>query len=237
MASQIVQIDSRFCGPPSSGNGGYSCGIIGRNIEGASQVRLHSPPPLGADLVLHQEGDEWSMFYEEQLVATAKPATLSLDVPSPPTLEQAIAARERYLGHRVHAYPGCFVCGPARESGDGLRLFTGPVEGTELVACDWTPSGGLLDSKGFVRPEMIWAALDCPSFFALDEQMIASRLFLLGQMTAVLEQPILGKEPLLVMGWRHSVERRKHFSAAAICNAQGDVLAKAQHIWIALKPT
>ena len=42
----VVSIPSRFNGPPLSGNGGYSCGVLAAFIDGPAQVRLHVPPPL-----------------------------------------------------------------------------------------------------------------------------------------------------------------------------------------------
>ena len=41
-----VIIPSRFNGPPDSGNGGYSCGVLAAFIDGPARVRLHVPPPL-----------------------------------------------------------------------------------------------------------------------------------------------------------------------------------------------
>jgi len=41
-----VKIDSRFCGPPNSGNGGYTCGIVAKLVEGPAEVILRRPPPL-----------------------------------------------------------------------------------------------------------------------------------------------------------------------------------------------
>jgi len=50
-----VFISQRFCGPPNSGNGGYSCGLLAKNINGACQVRLHQPPPLETSLSISKK--------------------------------------------------------------------------------------------------------------------------------------------------------------------------------------
>jgi hypothetical protein len=70
---------------------------------------------------------------------------------------------------RTHPFPGCFVCGPNRAPGDGLRIFPGMVAASDAVAALWTPDATLCDARGRVAPEFLWAALDCPSAFPLLE--------------------------------------------------------------------
>jgi hypothetical protein len=43
-----LNVARRFCGPPDSGNGGYVCGFIAGFVEGAAEVTLRLPPPLGS---------------------------------------------------------------------------------------------------------------------------------------------------------------------------------------------
>ena len=50
-----VFISQRYCGPTNSGNGGYSCGLLAKNINGACQVRLHQPPPLETSLSISKK--------------------------------------------------------------------------------------------------------------------------------------------------------------------------------------
>ena len=38
-----MTIPHRFRGPPNSGNGGYVCGMLARNIAGAAEVTLRAP--------------------------------------------------------------------------------------------------------------------------------------------------------------------------------------------------
>ena len=42
MSTQVT-IPARYNGPPDSGNGGYSCGVLAAFIDGPARVRLHSP--------------------------------------------------------------------------------------------------------------------------------------------------------------------------------------------------
>ncbi len=45
MVEQII-IERRFCGPPDSGNGGYTCGRLANYVDGTAEVTLLRPPPL-----------------------------------------------------------------------------------------------------------------------------------------------------------------------------------------------
>ena len=53
--TEHVEIASRFCGPPRSGNGGYVAGRIAAPLMAAggwATVRLKAPPPLQTALRL-----------------------------------------------------------------------------------------------------------------------------------------------------------------------------------------
>ena len=233
-----VLIPARFNGPPTSGNGGYSCGLVARFIDGPARVRLHSPPPLDEplDLRVLDEGAV-ELTQGDTLVASGWPATLSLEIPPAPGLEAAQEGRERYLFKDEHNFSTCFVCGTGRAEGDGLELFTGPLgepsAGPGIVACDWRPAPDLLDDEGCVRSEIVWAALDCPGCFgALGG---ARTLVLLGEL--VLEQyaPVPGDEDLVVYAWPEGASGRKFYGGAAIASADGTVLACSYSTWIALR--
>ena len=224
-------IAQRFCGPPNSGNGGYSCGLLSKNITGACRVRLHQPPPLERALTITKAEGQWFLKDGDQLIGSAQPAELTLVPPAPPTFEQARGAEKNYLGHTQHSFPTCFVCGPSRAKGDGLRLFCGTVEGQEMVACSWQPHPDFLDKAGNVKHEFIWSALDCPSYFALN----SDKTCLLGQMTAAIDKPVPGDQALIIYAWERSIDGRKHYSAAAVSTSEGEVLARAEHLWIEIK--
>jgi hypothetical protein len=53
---QTMTIPRRFRGPPNSGNGGYVCGMLARQIAGAAEVTLRAPPPLETELGLVEVG-------------------------------------------------------------------------------------------------------------------------------------------------------------------------------------
>ncbi len=226
-----VTIDSRFNGPDGSANGGYACGLVASLMSGPATVRLRAKPPLDTPLRVRNDGERVELHDGDTLVAQGLPADVTWDaIPQAPTLAQAEAAQARYTGFHTHVFPRCFVCGPERADGDGLRLFAGPLEGRDLAACTWSAGPGLCKPDGTVDPVFVWAALDCPSFFGL--RVPYDKLFLLAEMSASLEHPVPSGVPLVVFGWGRSIEGRKHYAGAAIATADGTVLAHAQHLWI-----
>ena len=232
MTAKTIIVAPRFNGPPGSGNGGYVCGLMAREIEGPSEATLRAPPPLGKDLTLSREADGGVRLYDgEALLGEAKPTALALDPPPAPSLAEAEIAARRYVGLRDHRYPTCFTCGTGRPAHDGLHLYTGPVEGRALVACTWTPGADLDRGDGRVAPEFIHAALDCPSYWALPRA--GAMAALLARLTANIDAPLprIG-ETLIVAAWPLHSDGRKHRAATAIYTARGDVLARAEALWI-----
>jgi hypothetical protein len=230
-------IPPRFCGPPGSGNGGYVCGRVAGYLDGPAAVTLRRPVPLAAPMTVEQDDDgSLRVRHDGTLIAEAAPAP----GPRPPRIPglvsmaeaRAAAGRAPYFADPV--YPTCFGCGMSRQPGDGLRIFPGPVASRGLWAAPWTPHPSVSDDSGRVRPEMIWAALDCPSGIAAAE---AARLdqdtaILLGRMTAdLVAQPAAG-DPCRVIAWLAGRDGRKLTAGSALVGRHGEVLAVASTLWL-----
>jgi hypothetical protein len=226
--TQEIVIDRRFRGPPNSGNGGYSCGVLGDRFEGVATVTLRRPPPLDIPLQLVDEEDRLRLLDGDILIGEAGPDTLEVDVPIPPGIDQARVASLGYAGFQAHPFPTCFVCGPERSPGDGLRIFPGVVDGTSVVSAPWAPDRSLDGGSGLVHRRHVWAALDCPSYFALPGAPLA----LLGRLTAHIGRLPEIDEPLVVMGWPIGSDGRKHFAGSALADGRGEVLAQAAATWV-----
>ena len=225
-------ISARFNGPPTSGNGGYSCGVLAAHIAGPARIRLHVPPPLDTALRFVSTADGAEMYDGDTLVASGGAASLQLDVPGPPSEAEALAAMEGFPFYEGHAFPTCFVCGPEREAHDGLDLFPGPIADSPLWACLWQPAADLLDAEGNIRPEILWSALDCPGYFAAMGGMM--RPALLGELTSELHATVSGAGPLVVYAWPIGEDGRKFYAGTAVAS-DGKVVASATSTWIALK--
>lgn len=234
MAAPVV-IEPRFRGPPESGNGGYVCGRFAAELGVPVAVRLLAPPPLATSLALREDPQRncWQLLDGERAVAEARPHEVTVVPPAPPSRAEAEAASQHCSGLVHHPLPTCFVCGPQRAEGDGLRIFAGPVDGRPMVAAPWTPDVSLAGRDGFVRPEFLWAVLDCPGFFAAP---LGGALALLGELAASIERPLPAGEPCVVTGWALGSEGRKHRTGTAIFGADGGLVARAEATWVALKP-
>lgn len=228
---QTITINQRFCGPPEIGNGGYVCGLLAKHINGPAQVTLRAPAPLEQPLTLEvlPEG-QVSLKNGDALVAQARPAGIELELPTPPSYTQAQAASQHYPGFKEHPYPGCFVCGPNRAEADGLRIFPSPAAGQNMVIAPWLPNESLADETGLVRPEYLWAALDCPGGIAATANNM--RPILLGQLTANIQNRPKPGQRCVVMGWTITQSGRKHTVGTALFSDSGSPYGYAQAIWI-----
>lgn len=194
------------------------------------QVMLRKPPPLDRDLELRFDGGSRSLWDRDELVASAQPAIINVEPPPPPDLNAATAASARFAGYTDHVFPGCFVCGPERMAGDGLRIFAGPL-GLTMVAATWEPSLDLFDDHGVLRTRFIWAALDCPGYFAVQDRAGPA---VLGRFAVHVEHWPSCDTPLVVTGWPISSDGRKHHAATALY-ANDRVVAFGHAIWVSLE--
>ena len=232
-------VPSRFQGPAGSGNGGYVCGRIAAYVDGPVTVTLRRPAPLDTPLTVGQDHEGWARVHHGRtlIAETAPPAARpALEIPGPVSASEArrAAGRARYFEDPV--FPDCFVCGISRRPGDGLRIFPGPVSGRALWAAPWTPDPSVTDASGRVRPEAVWAALDCPSGIAAAEAagLGQEAPILLGRMTARLAVlPAPGGE-CRVIAWPAGRDGRKFTAGSALLGPGGEVLAVARAVWLAV---
>jgi hypothetical protein len=227
MVTSLV-IPAPLNGPPRSANGGYVCGLLAAHVEGQAEVTLRAPPPLGTSLAVVRDGDRVELRDGERLVAEAEPVEpdLRLDVPAPVSVDEAAEASRRFAGFTHHAYSTCFVCGPDRS--DGLGIFAGPVDGHDgLVAAPWTPPSE-------VSEPLVWAALDCPSGWAVDD--FQREGILLGRLGARIDALPAPGEPHVVLGWGRGIDGRKRHAGSALFTGGGKLLALARSTWIQAVP-
>jgi hypothetical protein len=201
-------------------------------------VTLHRPPPLERPLRVEGDEDAVELRDGDDVVARAVPATVTIDVPAPVSVGVAVVAAESSRFRQSpgeHPFPTCFVCGPHRAEGEGLRLFPGRVEGTDLFAVPWSPAAEFGDDDGDVRDELVWAALDCPSSFAmyLEEDPLEGP-YVLGRLAVRIDaRPRTGND-YVVTSWRVGVDGRKLFAGSALWDARGALLAVGRATWIRL---
>jgi hypothetical protein len=230
-------IPSRFRGPSRSGNGGYVCGRIAAYADGPVTVTLRRPPPLATPMAV-EPGDEGALRIHDGPTLVAE-ATCSadppaLEIPRPISLAEARMATGRARYFRDPVFPECFVCGISRRAGDGLRIFPGPVPGRALWAAPWMPDSSVAGRDGRVRPEVAWAALDCPSGIAAAEDagLSPDTAIVLGRMTASLAVLPVPGDQCRVIAWPGGRDGHKLTSGSALLGPGGEVLAVARITWI-----
>jgi len=230
-------IPSRFCGPPGSGNGGYVCGRIAAYVGGPVTVTLRRPPPLATPMAVEPDGNGSARVRHGQTLiaeAASAPGGPALRAPGTASMTEARDAEGRARYFRDPVFPACFVCGISRQPGDGLRIFPGPVTGRALWAAPWAPDPSVTDASGSVRPEVAWAALDCPGGIAAAEAARLGRdtAILLGQMTASVAALPAAGDQCRVIAWPAGRDGRKLTAGSALLGPGGDVLAVARTLWI-----
>jgi len=223
-------VDPRFRGPQASGNGGYTCGLVAAFVGAAAEVTLRLPPPLARPLRVDAEDGRVDVYDGDALVAEARRVQLELETPGPVGFAAAAEAAAHYPGFERHAFPTCFVCGPERLPGDGLRIFASPLPGAELVAAPWVPAPDLASADGAVRPEFVWSALDCPGAFAVGFSERGE--IVLGRLAVQVERLPRTGERCVVVGWRLGEEGRKLYAGTALFSDQGERYAVGRATWI-----
>jgi hypothetical protein len=228
-----VIIAGRFNGPADSGNGGYSAGLIaslvdsdaGRPGKSAVTVTLRRPPPLDTALSVKTRPDGGvAVYHDDRLIADALPADPPAGPPVRPVTEnEAYAVAKDYPGFVEHPFPSCYVCGPDRAAGDGLRIFPAPLADGRTAAVFSVPAE--------VTTATVWAALDCPGGWAITEP---GRRYVLGRVTAAVTRLPVPATRCVVMGELIGMDGRKAQVRSAVYGPDGALLARAEATWIGL---
>jgi hypothetical protein len=207
-------IPARFNGPPDSGNGGYSAGVL---ADGADrEVTLRLPPPLDTPLTV--TGDDVH-DPDGRLVAQLAPLD-EIEVGVPPvSLATATEAATRYPGLIDHPFPTCYVCSPGRP--DGLRVLAGPLPDGSTAA-PWTVPADL-------TPATVWAALDCPGGWAV---IGSGRPFVLGRIGVRIARLPEPGDVCVIRGACTLIEGRKARVLTTLYGPDGAELARARATWI-----
>ncbi len=226
-----LQVAKRFKGPPNSGNGGYTAGLIAAKLNFIPEVTLRQPPPLEQPMQLNVQADSAVLMHQDNLIAEAKVTDFQITIPPVITHAEAVAAMQAPKTYDAVLIPSCFVCGSVRMRGDGLAIYPGNV-GPQKVAAPWMPYENLGNEFGNVKTEFIWSALDCPGAWAIQDD---SQFYLLGRMAAKEVHPIKINATYIIMGWVLGSEGRKTWTGTAIYDKAGKVCAFAKATWISVK--
>jgi hypothetical protein len=200
---------------------------VGGTVDGfAAEVTLRTPPPLDTAMSVMTDADGRVRVASGGVtIAEGARSSLSADAVPPVDRFAAEKASASYPGLTRHPFPECFVCGPDRRSGDGLRLFPGRL-GDSRTACTWT-----VPAEFAGRPEFVWAVLDCPGGWAAE---LEGRPMVLGRMAARLSALPNAGEECVVMGLLLGSEGRKTWTATTAYGVDGRELGRAHSTWFTL---
>lgn len=225
-------IESRYNGPADSGNGGWTAGCVaallnqpaGGDQPAAVTVTLRRPPPLETPLRAERADGQIRVYAPDgSLIAEAAPAIAPGNELEAISYLEAVEASVSYPGFANHPFPTCFVCGPRRQHGDGMRLFPGRImEG--MTAAPWR-------APDDVSATMVWAALDCPGGWSVG---IEARPYVLGRLTAHVATVPSPGDDCVVVGRLLRAEGRKADVATTLFGPDAAVLATARATWIAI---
>jgi hypothetical protein len=170
-------------------------------------------------------------------LAEAIPVAETLTPPPFVPFIDAARAEAGFAGLSRHPMAGCFACG-LREPGDGLRIFPGPIKGTDLVAAGWRVPVGVSDENGVVPDSIVWSALDCVTGWvgfddpesSVDAQLVESAL--LGRLTGQIFRRVYPLGTYSVVARAAGRDGRKLFGESAVYEVDGTLVAAAKATWI-----
>jgi len=207
-------------------------------LPGACECTLRKPIPLERDLRTEVFEKVARLLDGAEVVIEAAPTEIPTSAEGKGVMfVEAQRAALNSPAFANHPFPTCFTCGPERAPGDGLRIFPGRLDqsnqSSSIFAAPWIPDPSLASGGVVVRPEFVWAAMDCPTGFAAGfpwrGTLVTGRL--------ALEQvaPVYPLRPYVVMSWPDGNEGRKFFAGAALYGSDGQLCAKARATWIRLE--
>ena len=228
--NEFITIASQFNGPPGSGHGGYVAGAFADLVDGSAEVTLRSPPPLDRAMTVSREKEDTRVYHGRTLVGEVRPSELSLEIPDCPEPDAVAGAEIRFNEFKKDDFHKCFACGAGREEGDGLRLLTGPVEGSDVVAAHWTPHANFGSEDGLIPPRILWSALDCPGVWSIIRD--SGVIMLLGRLTAQVDADLAAGTRCTVIGWPIERAGRKALAGTALYDDTGKIRGMAKAVWI-----
>jgi hypothetical protein len=218
---QDIIVDAGYNGPPGTGNGGWTSGLVALRLnESPAEVTLRKPPPLETALRVRATAPGIEVIDQGgEVIATARRREADLPAVTGVPADEAREATTRYPGHGHHHFPTCYVCGTQRP--DGLRIFPGPVGEGRTAAVFEVPDE--------INHPMVWAALDCPGGWTVIE---SDAPWVLGRIAAIIDELPKPGDECVVVGQVVSRQGRKAVVRTSLYAPLGGLLARAEATWI-----
>ena len=237
MSQTTFTIPKQFCGPPGSSNGGYFCGTVASFFDYPVSIRLKAPPPLDTEMRIEHGDVKALVLAGDQIIAQVRRADETLEPAPFISVKSAQECSEQGLAGSLinHPFPGCFVCGPSRASGDGMRIFTGPDKDPALHAASWHAHPAWSSDGHEIDIPFIWSALDCPSSgpaFATSIQPDSDIAYVLGTLDIrVTTRPKINETYSIVCALDEGDERL-YRTRVSLYAQDSTLLATGAAIWV-----
>ncbi|MEU7578328.1 hotdog fold domain-containing protein [Streptomyces sp. NPDC041068] len=238
MSTPDLVVTELYQGYPGVAFGGYVAGLLAERATAETvRVDFRAKTPVGEPVRLAGGPGGGALLTDRAgtALAVATPAPeAALTAPPAPSWDEAAAASEAYLAAPpllAEEDVDCFGCGK-RAPGSGLLQHCMPVPGRDMVATAWVPHASFADADGVFRPDLVWAALDCPSAAA----GILLGGLRMGAVTAALTGRVLRQvtagERHITYAWLLHESGRKHTMGVAVATAKGELCALGEALWI-----
>ncbi|MEU6992035.1 hypothetical protein ABZ953_15420 [Streptomyces sp. NPDC046465] len=241
-AGKTFTIAAAYQGYPGIALGGYVAGLlVGRTDAGAVRVDFRAATRVETPLRFDELADGVVRLSDtagtELVTATPVRAPSTTDAPAPPTPAEARTAAEAFRAAGLAGLDAggasidCFGCGH-RPPDQGVHQQCMGVPGRGLVATAWTPHPAFADARGSLRPEALWAALDCPTAWAGIHLGTLRRGAVTASLTATSPRPVTAGEEHITYAWPISTVGRKHTMGVAVATSAGELCTVGEALWI-----
>lgn len=222
-------VPARFEGAPGRAQGGYAAGLLhdGR----PRRVWFRSAVPLDRELAVADDGETISVTLDGTLVLESHTVDPLDDPVAPVPMDAAVAGRARA---EAAGFPDliadCYSCGTVEGT---LRTHPGQVDDTAVWAApmvfpEWAATDGTVD------PTHVWAVVDCAPGYPVAFGS-GTRLAFTGWLSVDLRSPVEPDRPLVVVAAAEPWDGRKRFARSALWTEDGDLVAVAESLWIAIE--
>jgi hypothetical protein len=222
-------------GRPGMGQGGWSAAKLEAAIGRPVTIDFRAPIPLEEDLSVVETAGGWELRADDRVVMAARPRDVAFAEVEAVSVEAAADARSRFgATAEDHNASACFSCGLG---GRTMRVWPGPLaDGSGRLATDWAPPEWVRNDGGEVDPAVVWTAMDCVQGFFVGRYPVVRQALTVRYAAEVLAPVRVGARYAVVADaghWPGGWNGRKRGAAAAVFDEDGNLVARADSLWVA----
>ncbi|MEV0764244.1 hypothetical protein [Nocardia sp. NPDC050435] len=228
-----IEIPGYAHGYPEVAFGGYVAGLLAASSADPTELRVdfRAPVPVETPLTITatESGQRALVDADGRLLVETAKATVTLVAPAAPSWAQA---REASAAALERPRTDCYGCGAECAPGQGMRLFTSKLPGSDLIAGAWTPDPLLAGPDGVLPTEQVWALLDCPGGWAAMTMHGMRAGAVTAALTGTRLRPISVGADYVSYAWAAHRDGRKYTVGVAVATPEGELCALAEALWI-----